>query len=614
MIQGDHSVDDIWTLWQPGDEEWLRSNLQRDGDGWLLDGRAWEHARKAYRRRVDHLASRGVPDLWPTSVKEKIWNADTPTRALAIAWLINISPFVTEPWINLDLDLSIYIHTWIRASGNLLVFLGLPIQLLTGFVDTLPDSGHTCSFWDSSASSWAALFSWLYDYHDYHILVAHCDDKGFFPTDEDEWIPCDACRSVRERFLSGPLPWVLDPKIRQNRPPVWQILLLLASCTTSTYYKWSSLDEQDCRDVVDNIVLHFDNLDSSLVKNLPMIEYMAQNREIHQPDPQYDTFVNRFPAVWRPIISSSSCTLRVPNNAICNLGEPQGDLQTPIGAILWKWVDSWSERHGLCSGPVSTCDQILEWRRLLFTNILPALQISSSTPFNPTVQKSLDVLRKSQHTCHYVLTDDEWALWAASRFLLDKIEDIEEPVMNLHHSQDARYNQHICPNCDVDHIQYYSALRQSVDPDALIREGNLRTLSMLRMAVDLLCDMQWITQHEEDGVKQRQWLLDLLQRFLDCPRSSWVRDGADAADIIAQQKKSSYKSTIHCLVVKLSDASGLLPASIFLQEITQSSEGIIAGGGYADIFAGEWAGRNVAIKWLRLQTASREEWDGLKKV
>ncbi|KDQ52316.1 hypothetical protein JAAARDRAFT_488503 [Jaapia argillacea MUCL 33604] len=80
VIKGHDSIADIWSLWRPGDEEWLRSNLRRDGDGWLLDGYDWREAREGYRRRVNRMAGRGVPDLWPASVKERIWKADTPTR------------------------------------------------------------------------------------------------------------------------------------------------------------------------------------------------------------------------------------------------------------------------------------------------------------------------------------------------------------------------------------------------------------------------------------------------------------------------------------------------------------------------------------------------------
>ncbi|KDQ52294.1 hypothetical protein JAAARDRAFT_198465 [Jaapia argillacea MUCL 33604] len=156
MIEGHNSVANTWILWRPGGEEWLRSNLRRDGGDWLLDGDTWKIARERNRRRVDRLAGHGVSDLWPASVKERIWKADTPTRASTIAWLILVLPFITQRRIYLDLDsfnFSNLIGTWIHASGNLLVSQGLPIQPLTGFVETLPDSGHICSFWDSSASS-----------------------------------------------------------------------------------------------------------------------------------------------------------------------------------------------------------------------------------------------------------------------------------------------------------------------------------------------------------------------------------------------------------------------------------------------------------------------------
>ncbi|KDQ52308.1 hypothetical protein JAAARDRAFT_198477 [Jaapia argillacea MUCL 33604] len=389
MIRGHSSVADTWILWRPGDEEWLRSNLRRDGDGWRLEDYDWKEAQKEYRRRVDRLAGRGVSDLWPASVKERIWKADTPTRASAIAWLILISPFVTQcdNLFHFKFHFSSCINKWICASGNLLPSLGLPIQPLTGFVEMLPDSGHTCSFWDSSASSWASLFSWLYNYHDYRILISLCNDKLFFPSGKDGWIRCDVCWSVRKGLPYGPLPWVLDPKVRQNQPRVWQIILLLASRSTAM---WSSLDDQARVNLVNGIVFNFDH---PVSEYLPMLEWMIQNQEIHQPDPHYDIFINRFPPVWRPTISSFSCTLDPPYYEICDLDGSQCDLQTPISVILWIWVERWGYRY--YDTPVCICirDRIFEWRRLLFTDILPALQISSSAPFNPIIQKFLSVLR-----------------------------------------------------------------------------------------------------------------------------------------------------------------------------------------------------------------------------
>ncbi|KDQ52291.1 hypothetical protein JAAARDRAFT_487392 [Jaapia argillacea MUCL 33604] len=199
-----HTICEHWKYSADIYEEWLRSNLRRDGDGWLGHGDIWELTREGYSRRVDRLAGHGVPDLWPASVKERIWNADTPTRASAIAWLICISPICFGQENYYDLHLFDCINDWIHASGNLLDFLGLPIQPLTEFVATLPNGGHTCSFMDSPASSWASLFSWLYDYHDYRILVALCDDQKLFPSSlRGRRIPCVVCRSVGLPTLKG---------------------------------------------------------------------------------------------------------------------------------------------------------------------------------------------------------------------------------------------------------------------------------------------------------------------------------------------------------------------------------------------------------------------------
>ncbi|KDQ52271.1 hypothetical protein JAAARDRAFT_703008, partial [Jaapia argillacea MUCL 33604] len=71
---------------------------------------------------------------------------------------------------------------------------------------------------------------------------------------------------------------------------------------------------------------------------------------------------------------------------------------------------------------------------------------------------------------------------------------------------------------------------------------------------------------------------------------------------------------IHRLVDKLSRVSGLLPASIFLREVTLNGGGLVAGGGYADIFAGFWAGRKVAIKRLRVHIAPLDEREDIKQV
>ncbi|KDQ58420.1 hypothetical protein JAAARDRAFT_192993 [Jaapia argillacea MUCL 33604] len=614
MIQGDHSVADIWILWRPGDEEWLRSNLRRaENDGWLTMS-AWELARAAYGQRGHRLVGCGVTDLWPALVKERIWDADTPTRASAIAWLTIISPFLARlrqsvGWLNFHNC----IDAWIRVLRcfKLFVSLGFPTQPLAGFVEALPDNGHTCSFWDSPASSWATLFSWLYNYHDYRILVALCNKRGFVPSDKERWTPCDPCRSAREGLPSGPLPWVLDSNVRQNQPPAWQILLLMGFHLTIRD-DWSNANLRRIWRALQRSTILLD--DPLLAKYYTVIEHEFQNQEIHPHDRQYDTYVNQFPAEWRPIVSSLSWTLPLPSETmnvtpvIHDLGQPQGDLRTIVGAILMVWVDEW--RQSLPpESPLATCDQIFKWCHLLFDIILSAFPISDFAPCNSSNHTFLDVLRKSRHNCYNALSDDAWTLYAASKSLVDKTDNVKVPNMNLHLSQDVRYNQHICPECrDIE----YMTLCQTADPDRLIHEGKPGTLTTLRIVVDMLCDPYWTMPRRNEHWR---WLLDLLQRFLDRPWNSWASDGTNTAEIIAQQENSTYKSTIHRLVEKLARVSGLLPTSISLQGVVTLTEGgLVAGGGYADIYAGFWKGRKVAIKRLRLHVAPLCERENLKQV
>jgi hypothetical protein len=56
----------------------------------------------------------------------------------------------------------------------------------------------------------------------------------------------------------------------------------------------------------------------------------------------------------------------------------------------------------------------------------------------------------------------------------------------------------------------------------------------------------------------------------------------------------------HSLIRKVTRQTGVLPKSFVLHGVKKSSEHPVSGGGFADIFMGTHAGREVALKVLRV--------------
>lgn len=61
------------------------------------------------------------------------------------------------------------------------------------------------------------------------------------------------------------------------------------------------------------------------------------------------------------------------------------------------------------------------------------------------------------------------------------------------------------------------------------------------------------------------------------------------------------------LLVRLSESSKTLPASLFIQDVVSTSAHSVAGGSYADIFLAEHQGVKVALKRLRMFRTSGDD-------
>lgn len=70
------------------------------------------------------------------------------------------------------------------------------------------------------------------------------------------------------------------------------------------------------------------------------------------------------------------------------------------------------------------------------------------------------------------------------------------------------------------------------------------------------------------------------------------------------ETNGSRKWRISSLILKLSIRSNKLPASLVVNNVTRLDKESIAGGGFADIFRGEYKGKPVALKRLRVYRPS----------
>ncbi|KDQ53204.1 hypothetical protein JAAARDRAFT_39580 [Jaapia argillacea MUCL 33604] len=67
------------------------------------------------------------------------------------------------------------------------------------------------------------------------------------------------------------------------------------------------------------------------------------------------------------------------------------------------------------------------------------------------------------------------------------------------------------------------------------------------------------------------------------------------------------RHAVHRLSIKLSQASEKLPTSLLLRSIVTSSDRHVGGGGFADIFTGEYAQQDVALKRFRIFQSPRDK-------
>ncbi|KDQ52304.1 hypothetical protein JAAARDRAFT_487552 [Jaapia argillacea MUCL 33604] len=448
FIKGHRSIADIWSLWRPGDEEWVRNYMQSEDSDSPEDNKhlvvpdeplsiyEWSQYQRDYEQRTMRLAEEGGPDLWPASLKQKVWTATAPIRIAAIMWLMLVSPISTPRGPGLTLEKLV--SAWIRVSKGPLASSGFANEPLAEFVRKSSD--HTCSFWDTPTSLWATLFSWLYDYQNYPILVALCDTMGVTESEEDEdcWSGCVACESVLEEVEEECLPWILHPKVSQSRPTVWQTLSFMVYPPT--------VSMEAVEDIRDDLYRFFDCVsESSLVEYLPLLEEEFQKYEVKQSGSWHPTWVSKFPVEWHDCISTYSWLIPTRRTPISTPRvrpfEESVDVRSIIGALLWLRFKDHAYHNE-------------EWFRYCFLQwfrqcqrVLPAVHISTPLPRDSKIQLFLDGLKKSGHICYSAIDDDQWALYVSSLSLIKGTNIIKVPSLGLHYKRDISLGRRFCPGC-----------------------------------------------------------------------------------------------------------------------------------------------------------------------
>jgi hypothetical protein len=66
------------------------------------------------------------------------------------------------------------------------------------------------------------------------------------------------------------------------------------------------------------------------------------------------------------------------------------------------------------------------------------------------------------------------------------------------------------------------------------------------------------------------------------------------------------------MIRKIARATGVLPASFVLKGVTKTSEHPVLGGGFAHIYTGKYAGKDVALKVLRVFTEQQNQKKAIK--
>ncbi|KDQ51601.1 hypothetical protein JAAARDRAFT_505908 [Jaapia argillacea MUCL 33604] len=96
-----------------------------------------------------------------------------------------------------------------------------------------------------------------------------------------------------------------------------------------------------------------------------------------------------------------------------------------------------------------------------------------------------------------------------------------------------------------------------------------------------------------------QHVLDMLQRILDSFKSS-SQIYIELPLSVNSPFYIDFTQMTHRLLVKLSEASGHLPSSLFIRELTLREADPVHGGGFADVYTGMIGQQKVAIKRLRI--------------
>ncbi|KAF7308507.1 Protein kinase domain-containing protein [Mycena chlorophos] len=103
-----------------------------------------------------------------------------------------------------------------------------------------------------------------------------------------------------------------------------------------------------------------------------------------------------------------------------------------------------------------------------------------------------------------------------------------------------------------------------------------------------------------------QLAVDIIQDLLDkesLPNTSDVVSTASLLHLVARP-----------LLVKLSESSGMLPASLFIHGVRRTDQDALFGGAFGDIYRAMYKGRQVALKRMRVfQPDSELEWQKLRR-
>lgn len=75
-----------------------------------------------------------------------------------------------------------------------------------------------------------------------------------------------------------------------------------------------------------------------------------------------------------------------------------------------------------------------------------------------------------------------------------------------------------------------------------------------------------------------------------------------------------FEGLVRMLLTRAVEQCTYLPTSIYLSNVVLEESNFIGGGGFADVYQGQWSGKAVALKIPRLHVLDHESREAIYKV